>query len=45
MNPIPSNRRESFPLLSIPHAGNRFARDLENIALLDNVGGGGVTNA
>ena len=29
MNPIPSHLRESFPLLSIRHAGSWFARDLE----------------
>ena len=39
MNPIPSNRHESFPLLSIRHAGSRFARDLENIVDLDFEGG------
>ena len=27
VNPIPWNRHESFPLLSIRHAGSRFARD------------------
>ena len=27
-NPVPSNQHESFPLLSIRHAGSRFARDL-----------------
>ena len=37
--PIPSNRHESFPLLSIRHVGNRFARDLENIVDLDFEGG------
>ena len=35
VNPILSNRHESFPLLSIRHAGSRFVRDLENIADLD----------
>ena len=35
MNPFPWNRHESFPLLSIGHAGSRFARDLENIVDLD----------
>ena len=39
MNPIPWNRHESFPLLSIRHAGSRFARDLENIVDLDFEGG------
>ena len=39
MNPIPSNRHESFPLLSIQRAGSRFARDLENIVDLDFEGG------
>ena len=39
MNPIPWNRHESFPLLSIRHARNRFARDLENIVDLDFEGG------
>ena len=39
MNPIPSKRHESFPLLSIRHAGSRFARDLENIVDLDFEGG------
>ena len=32
LDPIPSNQHESFPLLSIPHAGSWFAWDLENIA-------------
>ena len=32
------NRRELFPLLSIQHVRSRFVRDLENIALLDNLG-------
>ena len=31
VNPIPSNRHKSFPLLLIRHAGSRFARDLVNI--------------
>ena len=31
MNPIPSNRHELFPFLSIRHARSRFARDLENM--------------
>ena len=35
MNPILSNRHESFPLLSIRHAGSRFVQDLENIVDLD----------
>ena len=39
MNPIPSNRRKSFSLLSIRHAGSRFARDLENIVDLNFEGG------
>ena len=39
MTPIPSNRHESFPLLSIRPAGIRFARDLENIVELDFEGG------
>ena len=39
MNPIPSNRHESFPLLSIRHAGSPFSRDLENIVDLDFEGG------
>ena len=39
MNPIPSNRQESFPLLSIRNAGSRFVRDLENIVDLDFEGG------
>ena len=39
MNPIPSHRRESFPLLSIRHAISRFVRDLENIVDLDFEGG------
>ena len=39
VNPIPWNRHESFPLLSIRHARNRFARDLENIVDLDFEGG------
>ena len=39
VNPIPSNRHESFPLLSIQRAGSRFARDLENIVDLDFEGG------
>ena len=39
MNPIPSNRHESFPLLSILHAGGRFAQDLEYIVDLDFEGG------
>ena len=38
-NPIPSNRQESFPVLSIQHAGSRFVRDLENIVDLDFEGG------
>ena len=39
MNPIPSHQHESFPFLSIRHAGSRFARDLENIVDLDFEGG------
>ena len=39
VNPIPLNRHESFPLLSIRHAGSRFAWDLENIVDLDFEGG------
>ena len=39
VNPIPSNRHESFPLLSIRHAGSRFVRDLKNIVDLDFEGG------
>ena len=39
VNPIPSNRHELFPLLSIRHAGSRFARELENIVDLDFEGG------
>ena len=39
VNPIPSNRQESFPLLSIRHAGSRFVRDLKNIVDLDFEGG------
>ena len=39
MNPIPSNRHESFPLLSIRHPGSRFARNLENMADLGFEGG------
>ena len=39
VNPIPWNRHESFPLLSIRHAGSRFVRDLENIVDLDFEGG------
>ena len=39
MNPIPSNRHESFPVLSIRHAGSRFVRDSENIVDLDFEGG------
>ena len=39
MNPSPSNQHESFPLLSIQHAGCRFVRDLENIVDLDFEGG------
>ena len=39
MNPIPSNRHESFPLLLIQHTGSRFARYLENIADLGLEGG------
>ena len=39
MKPTPSNRQESFPLLSIRHAGSRFARDLESIVDLDFEGG------
>ena len=39
VNPIPSNRYETFPLLSIRHAGSRFTRDLENIVDLDFEGG------
>ena len=38
VNPIPLNWHEWFPLLSNRHAGSRFARDIENKALLDNVG-------
>ena len=32
LNPLWSNRHESFPLVSSHHTGSRFARDLENIA-------------
>ena len=39
MKPIPSNRHESFPLLSIRLAGSTFARDIENIVDLDVEGG------
>ena len=39
VGPIPSNRHESFLLLSIRHARSRFARDLENIVDLDFEGG------
>ena len=39
VNPIPLNRQESFPLLSIRHAGSRFVRDLKNIVDLDFEGG------
>ena len=39
MNPIPSNRHKSFPLLSIQRGGSQFARDLENIADLGFEGG------
>ena len=39
MNPIPSNRHESFPLLLIRHAGSLFARDIESIVDLDFEGG------
>ena len=39
VNPSPSNRHESFPLLSIRHARSRFARDLQNIADLGLKGG------
>ena len=38
-NPIPWNRHELFPLLSICHAGSRFARDFQNIVDLDFEGG------
>ena len=37
MNPISSNQHESFPFLSIRHAGSRFAQ--ENIVDLDFEGG------
>ena len=39
VNPIPSNRHESFPLLSIRRAGSPFSRDLENVVDLDFEGG------
>ena len=39
MNPIQSNRQESFPHLSIRHAGSRYAQDLENTVDLDFEGG------
>ena len=39
VNPIPSNQHESFVLLSIQHAGSRFAQDLENTVDLDFEGG------
>ena len=32
LNPLRLNRHESFPLVSSRHTGNRFPRDLENIA-------------
>ena len=39
VNPIPSNRHESFPLLLIRHAGSRLAWDIESIVDLDFEGG------
>ena len=35
VNPIPSNRHKSFPLLLIRHTRSRFEPDLENIVDLD----------
>ena len=39
VNPIPSNRHESFPLLSTRHTGSRLTQYLENIADLGLEGG------